>query len=399
MRRDNRHPREWDFAPDPVAATGAVLGLVSVFLPFLDYKTSRLATGTGLALWDTAGWAWTAALALLWLVCLGTAFTGNRFRRARAGGIAASLALVAVFMLAGTQARALAGGSSLARISPDAGIWSALAAAYITLFAVRRALAASPAWKWGLSAAAPAVVAALLLGGWLNNLGVVQEYLNQPERFNQEFVQHVALFAGSVGVGTALGVPLGILSARSGRAEKPVFIIANITQTIPSLVLFGLLIAPLAALSAAFPALQSLGIHGVGAAPAVIALTIYSLLPLVRNTYVGLRQIDPAVIDAGRGMGMSPGQVFRRLEIPLAIPLVMTGVRTAAVQGGGNAAVAALIGAGGLGQFIFQGLGQAAPDLVLLGALPIIALALAVDAVMGAIVAAVKPRGLAGAAP
>ncbi|MEE9365073.1 MAG: ABC transporter permease, partial [Dehalococcoidales bacterium] len=152
---------------------------------------------------------------------------------------------------------------------------------------------------------------------------------------------------------------------------------------------------PLSALSFAFPALREFGIRGVGVAPALIALIVYSLLPIVRNTFVGLRQLDPAVIDAGLGMGMSRPQVFRRLEVPLAAPLVLEGVRMASVQAVGLAAVAALIGAGGLGWFIFQGLGQAAPDLIILGAIPIIVLALVVDAVMRTVVRASTPKGVA----
>ena len=188
---------------------------------------------------------------------------------------------------------------------------------------------------------------------------------------------------------------LGIWAARSGVAERPIFFAANISQTLPSLAFFGLLIAPLSALSSAVPALREAGIRGIGATPAVIALTIYALLPIIRNTYVGLRQVDPAVVDAGLGMGMSRGQVFRRIELPLSAPLVLEGIRTAAVQAVGNTAVAALIGAGGLGYFIFAGLGQAAFDLVILGAIPIIVMALVVDAAMRSLVKAASPRGTA----
>ena len=241
-----------------------------------------------------------------------------------------------------------------------------------------------------------AVIGFLLLTGWLNNLSIVQEFIGREERFVQELLQHVFLFGGSVAVGTLIGIPLGIWAARSKRAERPVFFITNITQTIPSLALFGLLIAPLSALSFAFPVLREFGIRGVGATPAIIALIIYSLLPIVRNTFVSLRQVDPSVIDAGLGMGMSRPQIFRRLEVPLAAPLVLEGVRTASVQAVGNTAIAALIGAGGLGWFIFQGLGQAASDLIILGAIPIILLALAVDAVMRIFIRLATPKGLSG---
>ena len=165
-------------------------------------------------------------------------------------------------------------------------------------------------------------------------------------------------------------------------------------ETIPSLALFGLIIAPLSALSFAYPALRDIGIRGVGAAPALIALVLYSLLPIVHNTFAGVRQVGPAALDAGRGMGMSPRQLSWRVEYPLALPLIGEGVRTATVQSVGNTAVAALIGAGGLGHFIFQGLGQAAPDLILLGALAVIALALAIDVIARSLIHALTPKAL-----
>jgi len=128
--------------------------------------------------------------------------------------------------------------------------------------------------------------------------------------------------------------------------------------------------------------------------PAIIALVVYSLLPVTRNTYVALQQIDPAIISAGAGMGMSKGQIFRKIELPLSIPIILEGVRTAAVQSVGNTAVAALIGAGGLGWLIFQGISQAAGDMVILGAIPIMVLAIAVDIIMQWLVKAGTPRGL-----
>lgn len=230
--------------------------------------------------------------------------------------------------------------------------------------------------------------------GWLNNLSVVVEFRQQEARFGQEFLNHVVLFVSSVIIGTLIGIPLGLWATRSRQAEKPIFFIANIVQTIPSLALFGLLIAPLTALSFAFPVLRHWGITGIGTAPAIIALVLYSLLPVTRNTYVGFKQLDPAMIDAGLSLGMSRSQVFRRIEVPLSAPLILEGVRTASVQAVGNTAVAALIGAGGLGWFIFQGITQAANDVVILGALPIMALALIVDIVMRRVVKITTPKGL-----
>ncbi len=253
-----------------------------------------------------------------------------------------------------------------------------------------------PIWRNIVSWSGLAVFAVFLFSGWFNNLSVLQEFSGYQQRFLQELLKHVGLFGGSVLLAIIIGVPLGIWATRNRYAEKPTFFITNIMQTVPSLALFGLLIAPLSALSFAVPALRDIGISGVGVAPAIIALTIYSLLPVVRNTYVGIRHVEPAAIDAGLGMGMSRWQVFRRVEVPLAAPLVLEGVRTASVQAVGLTTVAALIGAGGLGWFVFRGIGQAAPDLIILGAIPIIGLALLVDAVMRTIVRMGTPRGLSG---
>ncbi|HEY50497.1 MAG TPA: ABC transporter permease [Dehalococcoidia bacterium] len=387
--------RQW-VTGNSVAVTGSCLGLLSLPFGWLTLKASRLTAGTSLRLWDAFSWGVAAAIIVLWLLCLALSLAERDKRHAITIGITANAILILTFIFAGPAANRLtATGAEFARVSLSAGVWVTVAAVYMLVFAARQSLPDYRVWQNLISWTGLAAVVILLFTGWLNNISVVQEFLGRESRFQQELVKHIFLFGGSVIAGTIIGIPLGIWAARNRRAERPIFYFANITQTIPSLALFGLLIAPLSALSFAFPVLREFGIRGVGAAPALIALIIYSLLPIVRNTFVGLRQLDPAVIDAGLGMGMSRPQVFRRLEVPLAAPLVLEGVRTASVQAVGLTAVAALIGAGGLGWFVFQGLGQAAPDLIILGAIPIIVLALFVDAVMRTIVRVSTPKGLA----
>ncbi|MEE8205242.1 MAG: ABC transporter permease [Dehalococcoidales bacterium] len=382
---------------DSVALTGSIIGLSSVLLGWLTFKPNRLAAGTSLNLWEGIGGEGGVVILGLWLLCFAFGLVGKGRLRTAILGTAANLILIITFMLAGLAAsRALEGAEPFARVSLGPGIWITLAGAYILVFAARQRLDDLPVWRNLVSWTGVVVLGLLLVLGWFNDLSILQEYMGREERFRQELLQHFVLFGGSVAAGTLLGIPLGIWATRSHRAEKPIFYITNITQTIPSLALFGLLIAPLSALSFAFPVLREFGIRGVGTTPAIIALTIYSLLPIVRNTYVGLRQLDPAVIDSGLGMGMSRPQIFRKIEAPLAAPLILEGVRTAAVQSVGLATVAALIGAGGLGWFVFQGLGQAASDLIILGALPIIGLALVVDAVMRTLVRLATPKGLGG---
>ncbi len=387
-------------AIDRVAVVGSIVGLASLLPGWFTLRSSRVASGSGVSLWEGAGWPVMAGLLLVWLVCLAASVYGHgRLKTAVLAG-AANLAIVAALLVAGwASGKLLEGQSEIARVSLSAGFWLTLVAAYMVIHAARQRLTVRGFRRNLVALAGPLVLVVLFAGGWFDETSIVKEFSGYEERFLQELRQHIVLFASSVAVGTVLGVALGILATRSRRAERPIFFITNITQTIPSLALFGLLIVPLSELSFAFPFLRDLGIRGVGMTPAMIALVIYSLLPIARNTFVGLKQVDPAAIDAGLGMGMSRRQVFRKVEAPLAAPVVLEGVRIAAVQAVGLAAVAAFIGAGGLGWFILRGAGQQAVDLILVGALPIVVLALLVDGVMRGIVRLATPRGvLRGAA-
>jgi len=178
--------------------------------------------------------------------------------------------------------------------------------------------------------------------------------------------QHVLLVAGSTFVSVALGVPLGILAARRPRLAAPLIAITSIVQTIPSLAMFGFLLpVPL--------------VGGVGARAALVVLILYGLLPIVRTTIAGLRGIDPAIREAGVAMGMTARELLRQVELPLALPSIVAGVRVAAVVGVGSATIAAAIGAGGLGEYIYRGLSMVDTTVILAGAVPAAALALVVD--------------------
>jgi osmoprotectant transport system permease protein len=380
-----------------VALTGAVIGLGSLLPGWLVLKENRLAAGTGLSVLDSLGPAGTAVIVALWLGCLVLSLVNVRRLRYISLGIIADTIVIVMLVMTGLAAgHLLEGRDAAARVSLGAGFWITAAGAYVSVFAARHRLENRPVWKNIVSWSGLIVFIVLLVTGWMNNLSVMQEYTGYEDRFRQEVVNHIRLFGFSVIAGTIIGVPLGIWATRNRLAEKPILFVSGIVQTIPSLALFGFLIPPLSALSFAFPVLRDIGIRGIGDTPAIIALTIYSLLPIVRNTYTGIRRVDPSAVDAGLGMGMSRWQVFRKIEAPLAAPLIMEGVRTASVQAVGLATVAALIGAGGLGWFVFRGIGQAAPDLIILGALPIIFLALIVDGVMRLVIRVFTPRGLTG---
>ena len=178
--------------------------------------------------------------------------------------------------------------------------------------------------------------------------------------------EHFYLVGISVGLAVLVAVPLGIALTRKPAWRGPVLGVTNVIQTVPSLALFGLLIP-----------LPLLG--GIGARTAIVALFGYSLLPVVRNTYEGIRGVDPAVREAGRAMGMTDAQLLRQVELPLAMGVILGGIRLATVIGIGIATIAAAIGAGGLGAFIFRGLNMVDNDQILAGAVPAALLALLAD--------------------
>jgi osmoprotectant transport system permease protein len=235
-------------------------------------------------------------------------------------------------------------------------------------------------------------IAGLAVAGMFDALSIAREYAGRRGPFAAALLRHLVLVAGSVGPALLCGVPLGVAAARRRGFAGPLFAALGVVQTIPSIALFGVLITPLSALARALPAFAAWGIGGIGVAPALIALFLYALLPVVRNTAAGLLGVDAGVIEAARGMGLSPRQIFRQVEIPLSLPVMLAGLRIVTVQTIGLAVVAALIGAGGLGHFVFEGLGEYALDLVLLGALPVIFLALAADFVLATAAAAARRR-------
>ncbi len=192
-------------------------------------------------------------------------------------------------------------------------------------------------------------------------------------------LEHLWLVGVSTFLAAAVGIPLGILISRKPIWNKPVIGAANIIQTIPSLALFGFL-------------LPAPWIGERADRLAILALALYALLPLVRNTYVGIRSVDPAVIEAGRGMGMTANQLLWQVELPLSLSVIVAGLRVALVLSIGIGTIAAAIGAGGLGEFIFRGLAMVNNAVILAGAIPAAVLAITADAILGWLEKRMGPR-------
>ena len=371
-----------------VAATAAVAAT-----GFVTLAPNRLVSGRPIGLL-----AATDARIAGGIIVVGVALLAVSLMSARRGlqlvsAILAGGLSILVLAAAGQAAASLAAGAPrLARISLGAGFWVLLAAAALALVDAMQRAEAGPGVRLAAAAVLAAAVWAMADGGWFASLSLAHEFAARQDLFAAALLRHIVLVAAAVGPALLIGVPLGVAAARRPRLQGPLFALLNLLQTIPSIALFGLLIVPLSALASAVPAVAALGIGGIGPAPAILALILYALLPVVRNSAAGIAGVDPAVVDAGRGMGMTGRQLLWRVELPLALPLLLAGARIVIVQTVGLAVVAALIGAGGLGSFVFEGLGQYAADLVLLGALPAIGLALAADFLLQILAASAARR-------
>jgi osmoprotectant transport system permease protein len=370
-----------------VAAAGA-MGCV-----FVDLAANRLVSGRPVMLWDAAGTGFTGGIAACGAILLAIGFAGPKRGHAYLAAAVAGAALVIVLTAAGHAATALGTGAPVAaRVSLGAGFWVVLACAGLALIDALQRAEAGAAIQLLAAALITGAFVALGKAGVFDALSLAREFTTRREVFAAAVERHAVLVMASIGPAVLIGVPLGLAALRRKRLETPLFAVLNLLQTVPSIALFGLLIVPLSALAAAVPGLAALGIGGVGPAPAIIALVLYALLPVARNTLAGIGGVPPAAIDAARGMGMTNAQVFWQVEAPLALPVLVAGLRIVTVQTIGLAVVAALIGAGGLGSFVFDGLGQYATDLVLLGALPAILLALIADFLLRLLAAALSRR-------
>ncbi|WP_421578391.1 ABC transporter permease [Shinella sp. M31] len=371
------------FRIDKLGVVIAALLAYGAFLaPFANFRANRIVPGEPRAILDALPSGVGAMLLAFIAVALVLVVLKTPTLLRLVLGLAA-LAVLAV--LIGLSAGHLTPPeNTYARVSPASGFWlTSFSFALLTADALAR-LKLSPLARVALLAAVAVAVSALLMSGAWDGLSILKEYGSRAETFWLEASRHVVLALGSLAAATLVGLPLGILCHRVEALRAGVLNVLNIIQTIPSIALFGLLIAPLGWIALHVPGAAAIGIRGIGAAPAFVALFLYSLLPVVANTVVGLAGVPRDANDAARGIGMTDRQRLFGVELPLAFPVILTGIRIVLVQNIGLATIAALIGGGGFGVFVFQGIGQTAMDLVLLGAVPTVALAFAAAIVLDA---------------
>lgn len=367
-----------------VLALLLILGLLGP--GFVSVAPNRILSGQPLRPWSL-GEPWLLAaiclqVALLLAVSL---LRPAAWVQALAAGLALALLLTTLLMAGAAAERVAADQGPAARTSLDAGFWILVLGSTLAAAESMGRLGLGVLARSGLALLLLAGLGLLAAAGTFDALSIARELANRRDVFGVALLQHLALVAAALLPALIIGGTLGGLALRRRRLAGPVFAMLNLVQTIPSIALFGLLIGPLTALSTQIPALRELGISGIGTAPAVIALTLYALLPVARAVHSGFAGVPADVVEAARAMGMTARQIRWQVALPLALPVLLAGLRIVLIQLVGLTVVAALIGAGGLGTFVFQGLGQTATDLILLGALSAIALALVCDFVLRAL--------------
>lgn len=371
------------FRQNPVLWVLVALLVITVLcLPVLTMAPNRLLSGQPVMLDGLVPYS-TAALFLVAVVLLVFSLPHHR----PVVLLLFEVLFVGWLFACGFWANHLAGEAHpYARVSLASGSWLVLAISLMGFSESARILSMKPALRAILYLQLWLIPLALLYTGHFDGLSLLKEYANRKSVFDDALLRHLVLTFGTLLPALVIGIPLGLYLHRTPQAQSSVFGVLNVIQTIPSVAMFGLLIAPLSALGSALPWLGSLGVSGIGVAPAIIALVLYALLPLVRGVVAGLEQVPQAVKESAQGNGMTPWQCFVQVEVPLALPVLLRNLRVVTVQTTGMAVVAALIGAGGFGALIFQGLSASAQSLVLLGVIPVVALAVLADRIFNLLI-------------
>ncbi|MBN9981544.1 ABC transporter permease [Rhizobium laguerreae] len=360
----------------------------TALMPFIYVKANRIAAGKPMLLMQLLP---QLSVIILTVLLLLTAFATLFLRHAVTRLVIATLCLAALIVAIGlVSTAATPPGSTVARMTPGGGFWVLFAVIGLVISDALVKIRLAPWMRVAALAAYTALLFISLSSGLLDSLSIMKEFSTRAPQFETEAISHLLLAFGSLAIAIVLGLPLGILCFWVPKLRAIVLQGLSLIQTIPSLALFGLLMLPLGYLATHVPLAAAIGIRGIGTAPALIALVLYSLLPIVANTVVGLQGVDPSVRDAAAGMGLTRWQILTRIDMPLAFPVILTGIRIVLVQAIGMVTIAALIGGGGFGIFIFQGLGQTAMDLVLLGAVPTVFFAFSSAVILDAVIESIR---------
>lgn len=378
-RRSHRHRTALSAPSAGLFAAGLLVAFLHR-MALLDVAPNRLLPGAPV----TASGFGDGSVGLVTLLSLaGLVFLATLPRRMGALLALCLFAAAWAFLLLGLgaeAARRLATMPPAARASLGSGFWMssacllAMAGAGIGRARIR-----------GLGPVAALAVAGFLLAAWhggrLDRLSLVVEYAGRQETLHRAIAEHLLLSGGAIVLALLAAVLLSLWRA----GEGTIGLVVSGIQVIPAVALFGGLVALVSGLVRAVPALRDLGLSALGPWPALIGIAAYLLLPLWRGIGTALRSADPATVDAAEAIGLTKGQILRQVRLPLGAPVLVGALRVATVQSLGLATLGALIGAGGLGRIVFDGMAQFAPDLILLGAIPIVILSLAAEGALSAL--------------
>lgn len=345
-----------------------ILFVTLLFLPMGFFKVNRVLNGSVFSLWSI-DYAWILVL----LALISTIRLKHRFIAYLRSLFLILLPSILIYV---SQSYVIAEpfDANVARISLGPSIYLACIGAWVLL---------STEVKGSLKIFVSLFVLLTFFGfGYFPMLGFYKEYINRQATFFLELQRHMSLAVSSLLFALVPGIYLGYQSTRHPRLREWIMGFVNGFQVAPTLSMLALLMIPLASLGQSFPFLRAWGVKGVGFLPAFIVLSLYALLPITSNTYTAFKQLDPSVMDSAKALGMSSKQIFRKVSFPLALPFIITGVRIAFIQNIGNTILAGLVGGGGMGSLIFLGLAQSATDLILLGSLPVVLMALGFEVIL-----------------
>jgi len=377
-----------------IGVTGALIGVIAAAEgAYAWFRPNLIVDGTAATAFEIAGIAgglvvalWVAAGILA--VCPPGTLRGFIQAACAAGGVLLGLAAVGIEAMAFAETVGL-----VARTSLGVAFYTSVLALYFVVYSAARSTRSSIVRAVILWLPAAGLVV-LAVAGLLSELGIVREWELARSLFAREAQRHLFYALGATGGAMLLGIPAGIAAARRTQAEAVIMGGLSIGQVFPALAFVGIMMPVLGALGARVPALGAIGVSGIGWAPVFIVLLVYALFPIARNTLVAIRQLDPAVLDAASGMGMGRWRMLLEIELPMAFPVVLAGIRVALVQSTAGAIIAAFVGGGGFGTIVFFGLEQTSMDLVLVGVLPIVALALVFDSVLRSVERVSRAEGV-----
>lgn len=368
------------FKKQDAAAIVLVLALIAVLFTdqFMFLGAARVGAKTGLTARECLGANYTLllimTLVLLILVCIKQQNECLNFIAGTWAGVCLGLAT----LFAGQAANVVELKESSARLSMSIGCYTYIILAF--LIGVKCCQYVVKKWKkYMITAIGALIAAAVILSGQLDGLSVMVEYANRKDQFHKELMNHLNMSFAVVTTGVILGVPLGWAAFKKRRLGKVITTVLSTLESIPSLALICAMMFPLAFISNHVHFLRKLGISGIGATPVFFALLFYALFQIVNSMYGALTIVDHQYIEAARGMGMTGWQIFWKIEFPIILPVIVSGIRVSLVSTILGVTIGAYVGFGGLGMFILQGVSGFAIDIVLLVTIPIMGMIFGFD--------------------